>query len=146
MEAVVLGEMLKSIWNDFTWRGKLVLVAIPIGLYIFANTEFAPPNCDHERKQFALASNPNYAYRENAMHSWGRSLRECEARLVANQQQAARDKVNPFYVAQKNAASSAFANFWGLLIFLFIPIGCLLSYAHAAGRWGNAAYVKWTDF
>ncbi len=139
-------DMLKTFWNSFEWQGKVVLVSIPIALFVYATTDFPPPNCDHRRAQLQLALNETTQYRDQHVYFQRGELQNCIAVVAANAKLKAAESVDPWHVARRTNAASGYQTFWLVLLIVVLPLGCLLSYAHAAGRWGNAAYVKWSDF
>jgi hypothetical protein len=143
----MVGEMLKAMWSDFDWKAKAFFIALPFVLLYFGTVEFAArPDCEYQREQLALVDRPDNYYRQSQVHNRTMFLRDCLQQAAVNKQAAARKKVDPYHVAQVNGATSGYSSFWAWWLLFVLPLGCLLSYAHAAGRWGNAAYVKWTDF
>lgn len=139
-------ETLKELWAAFDWKTKLFVVAIPIALLVYASTSFAPASCDHQRGVLASVDKSDNPYRANQVASWRAAVRECEAGLAARQRQATAKLADPYWVKQRADASGFYSGIWAIGLFILLPLGVVLSFAAAAGRWGNAGYVKWTDF
>jgi hypothetical protein len=142
----MFSEMLKEMWNSFEWQGKAIIIAIPIALFWYATATFAPPNCDYDRNRVAMAMNETDQYRDGHIRYAQEDLRSCERAIAINANVAAAEKVDPWHVLRRTAATTGYKDFWMLWAGLILPLGCVLSYANAAGRWGNAAYVKASDF